>query len=366
MRVAVFTGSAVGSEEHQRAAVALGSGLARAGVGVVYGGGRVGLMGVVADAALAAAGEVIGVMPQHLVDREIAHRGLTRLDVVVGMHERKARMAELADAFVALPGGAGTLEELFEVWTWGQLGLHAKATAVLDPDGFYSPLLAQLDAMTAGGYLSATYRNSLGVVHDTDALLDWIRTYQHPPSKWTSTPIGTATAPEPTDGQTAPSPDPHPPQAPDEAEPRAQLTSVGWVHVRDGRLLAVRTRGRDRYYLPGGKLELGESHEQALVREVREELGVSLQRLRPAFTVAAPAHGLARATTLTMHCYYATAEGELRPAREIEQTAWLDIPDDPRAAPAVAAVLAKIADADHQTHDRVGCLPESPDLTRRR
>ncbi len=110
--------------------------LAVAGVGIVYGGGRVGLMGVLADAALAAGGQVVGVIPQHLVDGEIAHDRLTRLDVVASMHERKARMAELGDAFVALPGGAGTLEELFEVFTWGQLGLHAKPTALVDPDGF--------------------------------------------------------------------------------------------------------------------------------------------------------------------------------------------------------------------------------------
>jgi uncharacterized protein (TIGR00730 family) len=184
VRIAVFSGSARGSERHHGAAADFARALAEAGVGVVYGGGRVGLMGVVADAALAAAGEVIGVMPQHLVDREIAHRGLTRLDVVGSMHERKARMAELADAFVALPGGAGTLEELFEAWTWGQLGLHAKPTAVLDVDGFYRPLLDQLHAMSAAGYLDRRYLEALGVVRDAPALLDFINGYRHPPGKW--------------------------------------------------------------------------------------------------------------------------------------------------------------------------------------
>jgi len=110
-------------------------------------------MGVAADAALLAGGEVIGVMPRHLVDQEIAHDGLTRLDVVADMHQRKARMAELADSFVALPGGAGTLEELFEAWTWGQLGLHAKPAALLDIGGFYRPLVEQLHVMSAAGYL---------------------------------------------------------------------------------------------------------------------------------------------------------------------------------------------------------------------
>lgn len=183
-RIAVFTGSAAGAPTHQQAAARLGADLAAAGVGIVYGGGRVGLMGVVADAALAAGGEVVGVMPRHLVDREIAHPRLTRLDVVTTMHERKARMAELADAFVALPGGAGTLEELFEVWTWGQLGLHSKPTALLDPDGFFAPLRAQLDAMVEAGYLSAAHQDALGVVTGGAGLLRWIADYRHPRPKW--------------------------------------------------------------------------------------------------------------------------------------------------------------------------------------
>ena len=184
MRIAVFTGSGSGTEAHRAAAADFAVGLVGAGVGIVYGGGRVGLMGVVADAALAAGGDVIGVLPRHLFDREIAHNGLTRLDVVDTMHERKALMAELADGFVALPGGAGTLEELFEAWTWGQLGLHAKRTALLDPDGFYEPLVAQLDLMTKSGYLSAEYRRSLGVVGTAAEYLAWVEEYEHPVSKW--------------------------------------------------------------------------------------------------------------------------------------------------------------------------------------
>ena len=175
MRVAVFTGSSMGPESHRLAVARFGRELAEAGVGIVYGGARVGLMGVVADAALAAGGEVFGVMPQHLVDLEIAHGGLTRLDIVATMHERKARMADLADAFVALPGGAGTMEEVFEVWTWGQLGLHHKPTALLDLDGFYRPLLEQIQTMTDTGYLAPSYRDSLGVVTDAETFLQWAR-----------------------------------------------------------------------------------------------------------------------------------------------------------------------------------------------
>ena len=175
MRVAVFTGSSMGPEPHRRAVARFGRELAEAGVGLVYGGARVGMMGLVADAALDAGGEVFGVMPQHLVDLEIAHGGLTRLDIVATMHERKARMADLADAFVALPGGAGTMEEVFEVWTWGQLGLHHKPTALLDLDGFYRPLLEQLQTMTDSGYLAPAYRDSLGVVTDAETFLNWAR-----------------------------------------------------------------------------------------------------------------------------------------------------------------------------------------------
>jgi uncharacterized protein (TIGR00730 family) len=185
VRIAVFTGSQAGPESHRAAAAAFAAELARAGVGIVYGGGHVGLMGVIADAALAAGGEVIGVIPQHLVDDELAHTGLTRLEVVQTMHERKALMADLADAFVALPGAAGTLEELFEAWTWGMLGLHAKPTALLDVDGFWQPLLMQLTAMVDAGYLDGRRLDALGVVTDATGLLQFIEGYEHPARKWT-------------------------------------------------------------------------------------------------------------------------------------------------------------------------------------
>ena len=188
MRIAVFTGSHAGPSLHTAAATAFATGLAERGVGIVYGGGHVGMMGTVADAALAAGGEVIGVMPKHLVDDEVAHPGLPRLDVVGSMHERKARMAELADAFVALPGAAGTLEELFEAWTWGMLGLHAKPAALLDVDGFWQPLLGQLRRMVDDGYLDRARLDALGVVTSADELLRFTEGYVHPPRKWAGPP----------------------------------------------------------------------------------------------------------------------------------------------------------------------------------
>jgi uncharacterized protein (TIGR00730 family) len=184
VRVAVFTGSATGPADYTQSVAGFARELAEAGTGIVYGGGKAGLMGVVADAALAAGGEVIGVMPRHLVDREIAHGGLTRLDVVADMHERKARMAELADAFAAAPGGAGTMEELFEVWTWGMLGLHAKPSALLNVAGFYGPLIEQLRVMSDKGYLGEAQLQALGVVTTAGEFLDFVASYRHPARKW--------------------------------------------------------------------------------------------------------------------------------------------------------------------------------------
>lgn len=156
VRVTVFCGSAFGSDPAFRAAAAdLGRLLAEAGIGLVYGGGHVGLMGVVADAALEAGGEVIGVIPRRLADREVAHEGLTDLRVVETMHERKAQMNDLADAFVVLPGGLGTLEEIFEILTWEVLGYHAKPSVFVDVNGFWSGLFATLDEMAASGFISA-------------------------------------------------------------------------------------------------------------------------------------------------------------------------------------------------------------------
>jgi hypothetical protein len=150
---------------------AMGHFLAESGRRVVYGGGRTGLMGALAEGALAAGGEVIGIMPRHLVDREVAHTGLTELRVVDSMHERKALLAELSDGFLAMPGGLGTLEELFEVWTWGQLGLHRKPYGLLEVAGFYAPLLAFLDHSVSAGFIRPEYRQLLVVESDPGALI---------------------------------------------------------------------------------------------------------------------------------------------------------------------------------------------------
>ena len=172
MRVCVFCGSAPGrSPAYLEAARAFGAALAERGLGLVYGGASVGLMGAVADAALRAGGEVIGVLPEALTAREISHISLTRLETVPTMAVRKARMGELSDAFVALPGGQGTLDELFEVLTEVQIGLHHKPVGLLDVQGFYEPLVAALDHAAAEGFIRAQDRTHLRVESDPRALL---------------------------------------------------------------------------------------------------------------------------------------------------------------------------------------------------
>jgi hypothetical protein len=170
MRVCVYCGSSSGEDPRfVAAATTFATALARAGIGVVYGGGRIGLMGAVADAALAAGGEVIGIIPRFLEEREVAHGGVD-LRVVGSMHERKALMAELSDAFVAMPGGLGTLEEFFEVWTWGQLGLHRKPYALLNVDGFYDPLVSFIDGLVTQRFVKAEHRAMLIVESDVEKL----------------------------------------------------------------------------------------------------------------------------------------------------------------------------------------------------
>lgn len=184
--ICVFCGASTGvNPAYRDAAIALGQTIAQRGLTLVYGGGAVGLMGIVADAAMAAGGEVIGIIPQALKSAEIGHTGLTRLEVVDGMHARKARMAELSDAFVALPSGLGTLEELFEVWTWGQLGYHAKPLGLLDVNGFYSKLGSFLDHVVEEGFVRAQHRAMLQLADAPGELLDAMENYQAPVApKW--------------------------------------------------------------------------------------------------------------------------------------------------------------------------------------
>ncbi|HEY0270077.1 MAG TPA: TIGR00730 family Rossman fold protein [Sphingomonas sp.] len=186
MRICVFLGSSVGrSPVYAQAAERVGALIARRGIGLVYGGGAVGLMGLLARAALAAGGEVIGVIPEALRAREHDQTGLSQLHVVRTMHERKAMMADLSDGFVALPGGIGTFEELFEVWTWAQLGYHAKPCGLLNIAGFYDGMSGFIDHVVEEGFLKPEHRRMLIVEREAETMLDRLSTYLAPRAeKW--------------------------------------------------------------------------------------------------------------------------------------------------------------------------------------
>src|ERR1044071_1503186 len=240
MRICVFCGSSGGRRsEYIEAARQFGRLLAAHDIGLVYGGARVGLMGALADAVLECGGEVIGVIPRALVDREIAHRGLSELRVGHTMHERKALMADLADGFVALPGGTGTLDEFFEVWTWAQLGSHSKPCGLLNVGGYYDGLSGFLDHLVAEGFLRHSYRAMLAIEADPPRLLRRLLDYSPPhESKWSTSRSAIA--------------EPH-------AAATPVIDVVAWICVRDDRLLAARSRGQKVFYMPGGKREAGES-----------------------------------------------------------------------------------------------------------
>ena len=183
--VCVYCGSSSGTDPRfTEEAVRCGTLLAEQGLTLVYGGGRVGLMGAVADAALAAGGKVVGVMPADLVAQEIGHTGLTDLLVVNSMHERKWKMAELADGFLCLPGGPGTFEEILEQWTWALLGFHAKPCGFVNVGGYYDLMRATIQQMADKGFIAQPYVDMLVYADDTRAALDRFRAYDPPPPKW--------------------------------------------------------------------------------------------------------------------------------------------------------------------------------------
>lgn len=185
LKFGVFCGSASGNNPlYQQKTTALINYLVQQQYGIVYGGGKVGLMGLVADTALQADGVVIGVIPQHLADKEIAHPSLTELRVTADMHERKAKMAELADCFIALPGGAGTLEEIIEQWTWAQIGLHHKPCILFNVDGYFDSFIAFIRRIVDDGFMKKDYLDALIISDDPQDIVEQVRRYQPPRAKW--------------------------------------------------------------------------------------------------------------------------------------------------------------------------------------
>lgn len=188
-RICVFCGSATGKFDHFKAtAERVGELCASLDIELVYGGGRLGLMGAMADAALSAGGTVIGVMPQGLVDREVAHVGLTELIIVQSMHDRKARMEALSDGFLAMPGGFGTLDEFFEILTWSQIGIHQKPCSLLNVGGYFDDVIAFMDGAVHAGFVIEQHRDMVLVADDPETLLLRLLAYKHEaPTKWTVT-----------------------------------------------------------------------------------------------------------------------------------------------------------------------------------
>jgi uncharacterized protein (TIGR00730 family) len=294
MRICVFCGSSFGNNEiYANAAREMGRTLAEHRIVLIYGGGRVGLMGVLADAALHAGGAVVGIIPRSLVEREIQHTSLTELHTVGSMHERKTKMADLADGFIALPGGAGTLEEIFEQWTWAQLGIHRKPCCFLNTNGYFDPLRKMIDQMTGEGFLRSEHASML--VFDTEpaAIIDAFRDYAHPAAKW-------------------------------QARPVIRIVAA-LVQNEARRVLLVRKKGTRAFMQPGGKLRHSESHLAALERELGEELRCSLRPGSPAFlgTFTAPAANES-GYLVEAALYRVELDGEISAASEIDEVIWLD------------------------------------------
>lgn len=297
--VCVFCGSSSGNGDYDEAARITGLALVRAGIRLIYGGGRVGLMGVLADAVLKTGGQVTGVMPRTLVEREIAHPNVRDMRVVQSMHERKELMATLADAFIALPGGSGTLEEIFEQWTWSQLGIHAKPCGFLNVNGYFNPLLAMIDRMVAEGFMARSFGAMLAIETDPSALLTRFRVYQPPAQKW-SIEAGPIT-------------------------PTAPIQIAAAIIVdREGRVLLVRKRNTRFFMQPGGKFQDGETALATLRREVFEELGCSLLEADFLGVFTAPAANEPW-QTVQASLFSAVIAGDVKPGAEIEEVCWVDL-----------------------------------------
>ena len=311
--VCVFCGSSAGgNRSYEDAARATGYALARAERRLIYGGGKVGLMGVLADAVLSCGGQVTGVMPRALFEREIAHRGLSDLRLVQSMHQRKELMAGLADAFIALPGGAGTLEEIIEQWTWAQLGIHEKPCGLLNVNGYFDPLFAVFEKMVAEGFLARAFIEMLAVENNPDALLSRFRLYQPPVRKW-ATNVGS------TDSTVAPSSEPVSVESGSTIRIAAAL-----ITDENGRILLVRKRNTAFFMQPGGKLQDGESPSEALARELKEELGCALVKADFLGLFSAPAAN-EKAQIVEALLFRAEITGEIRPGTEIADAAWMGI-----------------------------------------
>ncbi len=331
--IAVFCGSSLGAKKiYEEAAYATGQTLVREGLRLIYGGGKVGLMGVLADSVLSTGGEVVGVIPRALFNTEVGHRGLTHLRVVESMHERKKLMADLADAFIALPGGAGTLEEIFEQWTWSQLGIHRKPCGILNVNNYFSPVRAMVEHAVAEGFTKPTFAAMLAIEDDLESLLAHFRNYRPGCAEMVS-----AGAAYPAMTHTSAR------RATDSTPIRI---AAAIIVDQTGSTLLVRKRGTLFFMQPGGKIEKDETPASALAREIREELGYSIVGSQFVGAFSAPAaNEPPRQVEATI--FQIEVEGSLRLGAEIEEAIWIDPrrPGDVRLAPLTRdCILPAIAD----------------------
>ena len=257
---------------------------------MVYGGGGKGLMGTIADRFIQRGSTVIGVRPSMLIENEETHSGITELIEVDTMQERKAKLIELSDLFIALPGGVGTLDEIIETYTLNKIGFITKPSGILNTDGFYNDLIRLLDKMTSFQFLKASEKDLLKIASHPRALMSLLNLNDS------------------------------------KANGEDEIDKIAFVDTKNQKVLVSKSKGKSKYYIPGGKREANESDEDTLIREVKEELSVSIQpqTIQYLGTFTAPADGKPKGINVRMTCYEAKYSGRLAPSSEIETIDWFD------------------------------------------
>lgn len=290
-RVCIFCGANSGnSNKVINQTILLCDLLIRSGYNLVYGGGGMGLMGIIAERFLENGAKVIGVRPSLLIKNEETHTDVTELIVVETMQERKAKLIELSDLFIALPGGVGTLDEIIETFTLLKIGFTTKQSGILNTDGFYDNLVFQLKKMSKWGFLQEADRTKLQVAEDPRRLIELMNIKEL------------------------------------NRRPETEIDKIAFIDIRNGKILVSKSKGKDKYYIPGGKRELNESDEETLIREVNEELSVNIDphSIKYFGIYVAQADGKQQGVDVRMTCYEAKYLDELAASNEIEEIDWFD------------------------------------------
>lgn len=293
MKVCIFCGANSGNDfKIANATLLLCDHLIQTDCDLVYGGGVTGLMGLIADRFISAGRKVIGVRPEKLIADEAVHNGLTEVIVVKSMQERKALMVELSDAFIALPGGIGTLDEIVETFTLFKIGFTDKPSGILNVNGYYDGLIKQLERMVSSSFLKQEQKKMLAFSSNPKVLLENMQISKlDPQTKY--------------------------------------IDKIAYIEIQDGKILTTRSFGKDKFYIPGGKRDIGETDEQTLLREIKEELDVRIDSDTIDYVglFKAQAHGKSDDTQVMMTCYSAKYSGALKASNEIEEIMWLNFAD---------------------------------------